>query len=304
MRWQFILSQTLTGLRRNMAMAVAVVLVTFISLTFVGMGALLQFQVSKMRTYLYGQVQVAVFMCPERSNVPNCATGAATEDQLASVQELLASSDLGSYVKEVIHETPQEAYENLQRITDAPWVERVNPEDMQHILRIALHDPEQYEVIADELRGVAGVETVIDQRDVLEPLFDLLNKSTLLAVGLGLVMVVAAILLITTTIRLSAMSRRRETSIMRLVGASNSFIQLPFLLEGAISALIGASLAIAALWAGVRYVVQGWFGGGDNSLVNFIDTSDVWIIAPFLVIAALALAIISSLVTLGRYTKV
>lgn len=304
MRWQFILSQTFGGIRRNMAMAVAVVLVTFISLTFVGMGALLQFQVNKMRTYLYDQVQVAVFMCPDRSNVPNCAAGAVTEDQLASVHELLTSSDLASYVKEVITETPQEAYENLQRITDAPWVERVNPEDMQHIYRIALHDPEQYEVVADELRGVAGVETVIDQRDVLEPLFDLLNKSTMLAIGLGLVMVVAAVLLITTTIRLSAMSRRRETSIMRLVGASNSFIQLPFLLEGAISALVGAGLAIAALWAGVRYVVQGWFGGGDNSLVNFIDTTDVWIISPFLVLAALALAIISSVVTLGRYTKV
>ncbi|HHW84539.1 MAG TPA: ABC transporter permease [Actinomycetales bacterium] len=304
MRWQFILSQTFGGIRRNMAMAVAVVLVTFISLTFVGMGALLQFQVNKMRTYLYDQVQVAVFMCPDRSNVPGCAAGAVTEDQLASVHELLTSSDLASYVKEVITETPQEAYENLQRITDAPWVERVNPEDMQHIYRIALHDPEQYEVVADELRGVAGVETVIDQRDVLEPLFDLLNKSTMLAIGLGLVMVVAAVLLITTTIRLSAMSRRRETSIMRLVGASNSFIQLPFLLEGAISALVGAGLAIAALWAGVRYVVQGWFGGGDNSLVNFIDTTDVWIISPFLVLAALALAIISSVVTLGRYTKV
>lgn len=304
MRWQFILSQTLSGLRRNLAMAVAVILVTFISLTFVGMGALLQFQVNKMRSYLYDQVQVAVFMCPERSTVPNCAAGPVTDEQLNEVELLLTSSDLSSYVKNVIRESPEQAYENLQRITDAPFVDRVKPEDMQWSFRIELNDPEQYQVIADELSGAPGVESVVDQRNVLEPLFDLLNKSTLLAVGLGLVMVVAAVLLITTTIRLSAMSRRRETSIMRLVGASNSFIQLPFVLEGVISALIGAGLAILALWAGVTYVVQGWFGGGENALVSFIDTTDVWIISPFLLLAALLLAVVSSLVTLSRYTQV
>lgn len=304
MRWQFIASQTFNGLRRNMAMAFAVILVTFISLTFVGMGSLLQFQVAKMRTFLYDQVQVAVFMCPDLSTVSNCAAGAVTPEQLEGVNTLLTSDSLASYVQSVTMETPQEAYENLRRISNAPWIDRVNPEDMQYVFRISLHDPEQYEVVADELRGVAGVERVIDQRDVLEPLFDLLNKSTILAIGLGLVMVVAAILLITTTIRLSAMSRQRETSIMRLVGASNTFIQLPFILEGVISALVGAALAVLALWAGVKFVVQGWFGGGQNSLVNFIDTTDVWIITPFLALAALALAMISSLVTLGRYMKV
>lgn len=304
MRWQFVLSQTFSGLRHNLSMAVAVVLVTFISLTFVGMGALLQFQVSKMRTYLYDQVQVAVFMCPDSSNVPNCAGGEVTQDQLDDVVAMLGSPELSPFVSDVIVETPQEAYENLRRISDAPWIDRVSAEDMQYILRVSLHVPEQYEVIADELSGIEGVERVIDQRDVLEPLFDLLNKSTALAVGLGLLMVVAAALLITTTIKLSALSRRRETSIMRLVGASNTFVQLPFVLEGAISALVGAGLAVLALWAGVRYVVQGWFGGGQNSLVNFIDTSDVWVVAPFLAAAAFALAVIASLITLGKYTRV
>lgn len=304
MRWQFIFSQTLSGLRRNAAMATAVALVTFISLTFVGMAALLQFQVGKMRTYLYDRVQVAVFMCPTNSSEPNCATGEVTEEQRTALTDLLNSSDMSTYVQEVIEESPEQAYENLMRITDAPWVERVNPEDMQWVYRIALNDPEQYDVVADEFSGQPGVERVIDQRNILEPLFDLLNKTTLLSLGLGLVMVVAALLLITTTIRLSAMSRRRETSIMRLVGASNAFIQLPFILEGAIAALIGSLLSIGALWAGVTYVIQGWFGGANNSLVNFIDTTDVLYISPFLVLAALVLATISSLLTLKKYTKV
>ena len=303
MRWQFVLQQTFSGLRRNMAMAVAVIIVTFVSLTFVGTSALLQFQVSKMKAIWYSQVEVAVFMCPDRSSASNCAAGPVTDEQLTEVQTVLESTDLARYVETMVLETPQQQYENLQKITDAPWVAHVQPEQMQYAFRISLVDPEQYQIIADEMTGRPGVERVIDQREVLDPLFDILNKSTLLTVGLGLVMVVAAVLLITTTIRLSAISRKRETSIMRLVGASNAFIQLPFMLEGAISALIGAGLAITALWAGVKFVIQGWFAES-NDLVNFIDMSDVITIAPFLILAALLLAVLSSMITLAKYTKV
>lgn len=303
MRWQFVLSQVGSGLRRNLAMAVAVVIVTFVSLSFVGAAALLQMQVTKMKGEWYDKVEVAVFMCPDGSATASCAAGAVTEEQLAEVRDTLESSALGAYVEEVFLETPEEAYENLREIADSPWLESVTADQMQYSYRVKLVDPEQYQVIADELSGVAGVERVVDQRETLEPLFNILNRATMLSVGLGLVMVVAAVLLITTTIRLSAMSRQRETSIMRLVGASNMFIQLPFMLEGALAALTGAALAVAGLWAAVRYLIQGWLAEG-TPMVNFVTTTDVWIVAPFLVLAAILLAGISSLVTLGRYTKV
>ncbi|MGM0385969.1 MAG: permease-like cell division protein FtsX [Actinomycetota bacterium] len=303
MRWQFVLSQVGSGLRRNLAMAVAVIIVTFVSLTFVGAAALLQMQVTKMKGEWYDKVEVAVFMCPDGSASAECAAGAVTEEQLSEVRETLESSALASYVEQVFLETPEQAYENLLEIADSPWLESVTPDQMQHSYRVKLVNPEQYQVIADELSGVSGVERVVDQRETLEPLFNILNRATMLSVGLGLVMVVAAVLLITTTIRLSAMSRQRETSIMRLVGASNMFIQLPFMLEGALAALAGAALAVAGLWAAVRYLVQGWLAEG-TPMVNFVTTTDVWIVAPFLVLAAILLAGISSLVTLGRYTKV
>ena len=89
----------------------------------------------------------------------------------------------------------------------------------------------------------------------------MLNHATLLAGGLAAVMLLAAVLLITTTIRLSALSRRRETGIMRLVGASTFFIQLPFMLEGAIAATVGALLAVGGLWVGVEYLVERLAGG-------------------------------------------
>lgn len=116
-------------------------------------------------------------------------------------------------------------------------------------------------------------------------------------------MILTAVLLITTTIRLSAMSRRRETGIMRLVGASNIFIQLPFMLEGAIAALVGAGLAVGGLYLGVEHLVGGWLAS-DTPWVQFISGGDVLLVAPFLLLAAILVAGLTSMVTLGRYTKV
>src|SRR5699024_5383551 len=130
-----------------------------------------------------------------------------------------------------------------------------------------------------------------------------MDRATLLAVGLAAVMTFTAVLLITTTIRLSAMSRRRETSIMRLVGASNLFIQLPFMLEGALAALLGAGLAVGGLWLAAKYLLEGWLAT-EFQWVQFVGTGDVLLIAPLLALAAILLAGISSLVSLSRYTRV
>lgn len=304
MRLQFVLSQVFSGIRRNAAMAVAVVIVTFISLLFVGAAALLQMQISNMKDAWYDKVEVSVFMCPDRSSNPACAAGAVTPEQLDGVEEILRSDAMAVFVEEVYIESPEEAYENLlEMLPDSAWVSSVTAEQMQYSFRVKLVNPEQFEVIADELSGVAGVDVVRDQRETLEPLFKAMNTATLVAIGIGLIMVVAAVLLITTTIRLSAMSRKRETSIMRLVGASNMFIQLPFMLEGAVAALIGSALAVGGLWAGVHYGVQGALAEG-APMIRFVDTGEVLLLAPFLALAAILLAVISSFLTLGRYTKV
>lgn len=232
MRLRFVLGQLASGLRRNLSMTISVVLVTFISLLFVGAAALLQIQIGNMKDDWYDRVEVSVFMCPADSAVPTCAAGEVSEEQLAEVNELLESEALAQYVDEVFFETKEEAYAAFQeQMPDTVWTQSLTPDQMQVSFRIKLVDPEQYQVVADELSGRPGVEEVVDQRSLLEPLFLALDRATLLAVALATVMTVTAVLLITTTIRLSAMSRRRETSIMRLVGASNLFIQLPFMLE-------------------------------------------------------------------------
>ncbi|ROR73734.1 permease-like cell division protein FtsX [Bogoriella caseilytica] len=304
MRLRFVLSQTFQGISRNFAMSVSVALVTFVSLMFVGAAALLQIQVEKLKDDWYDRVEVSAFMCADESATLNCAGGEATEEQIEEIEELLESEALAPYVDEVFFETKEEAFAAFQQQMEGTvWAQTVSVEQMQVSFRISLVDPEQYQIVADELSGRPGVEDVRDQREQLEPLFLILNRATLLSAGLAGVMILTAVLLITTTIRLSAMSRRRETGIMRLVGASNIFIQLPFMLEGAIAALVGAGLAVGGLYLGVEHLVGGWLAS-DTPWVQFISGGDVLLVAPFLLLAAILVAGLTSMVTLGRYTKV
>ena len=200
--------------------------------------------------------------------------------------------------------TKEQAYASFQeRFGTEEWAQGVTADQLQSSFRVALVNPEQYQVVSDAFTGRQGVEEVRDQRKVVEPLILVLNRASLVAAGLAAVMLLAAVLLITTTIRLSALSRRRETGIMRLVGASNLFIQLPFMLEGALAATVGAALSVAGLWFGVKYLVQEWLAQS-VTFIQYVSTDDVWRIAPVLLVVAIGLAAISSVVTLSRYTRV
>ena len=304
MRAQFILSEIGIGLRRNLSMTISVVLVTFVCLTFLGAAALLQAQIDKMKDDWYDKVEVSVFLCPANSSAPTCAAGEVSDEQRTDILAALDAPEVARYVQEIYPETREQAYEAFQRqFGDQFWASAATAEDMNASLRIKLTDPEQYQVVADVVSGRPGVESVEDQRRLFDNLFLVLDRATWAAGGLAAIMLLAAVLLITTTIRLSALSRKRETGIMRLVGASTLFIQLPFMLEGAIAATLGAAMAIGGLWLGVEYLVTDWLGQS-VTWIPYVSTSDVLAIAPLLVIVAFVLAAISSLVTLSRYTKV
>lgn len=303
MRLQFILSETMHGLRRNISMVVSVVLVTFVSLGFVGVAALMQIQVNQMKDYWFDKVEVSIFLCADGDQAATCAEGKATEAQRDSIEEDLKSDALTSYVEDYYFESKEEAYQHLVEQYGEERYAGVTADEMGESFRVKLRDPSKYQVVAEMFTGRDGIVEVKDQREIFGPLIKVLNGLTWLSIGLAAVMLVAAVLLITTTIRLSAMSRRRETGIMRLVGASNLFIQLPFMLEGVIAALIGAVLAVVGLWAGVHFMVGGWLSN-ELTIMDYVTSTQVWQLAPFLILGGIVLAALSSLVTLRRYTKV
>lgn len=304
MKLRFILSEVGKGLARNRAMAVAVVIVTFVSLLFVGVAGLAQMQVGRMKSEWYDKIEVSIYMCATDDETPSCNSKEATEDEIAAVREKLNSAELKPYVKTVYEESKEEAYANFEKLYgDSPLGQWTTADMLQVSFRVKLVDPEQYSIIKEEFSGAAGVSEVKDQRELVEPLFKVIDKAKMMSLGLAGVMIVAAVLLITTTIRLSAMSREQETSIMRLVGASTLFIQAPFMIEGAIAALVGAGLAVGALFAGVHFLVDGWLAQA-FTWTSFIGAREVWIMTPLLVLAALVLSLVASAFSLGKYTKV
>ena len=157
-------------------------------------------------------------------------------------------------------------------------------------------------VVESAFTGRPGVDIVQDQRTILEKFFRLLNVLRDGALVIGLASVLTAALLISNTLRLAAFNRRRETNVMKLVGASSFSIQLPFILEGVISALFGWGFATALL-VGFKYVVQSKIAPL-LTFTNFFGWGDVWVASAYLLIAGLFVSSLASLITLRKYLKV
>ncbi|WP_334171958.1 permease-like cell division protein FtsX [Sinomonas sp.] len=304
MRLAFILGEITSGLRRNLSMVVSVILVTFVSLTFVGAAGILQLQINQMKGYWYDRVQVAIFLCGPGSSSAGCASGPVTPDQQKAIQALLDSPAVAQYINDYHYESQSEAYQHFkEQFANSPIVDSVTPDQLPSSFRINLKDPQKYQIISETFSSRPGVETVIDQRQLLEKLFSVMNGASVVAIVIAAVMIVCAILLIGTTIRLSAFSRRRETGIMRLVGASKLVIQLPFVLEGVIAAVVGAVLASATVWAVAKFFL------GDVLAKQYPDTAFIspgqaLMLSPLLVGLGVVLAGVSSMLTLRRYLKV
>ena len=148
-----------------------------------------------------------------------------------------------------------------------------------------------------------GVQSVSDQRSLLDRIFLFLGVASYTAIAIAGLMLVAAVLLISTTIRLSAYSRRREIGIMRLVGASNRFIQTPFILEGVIAALIGAVLASVASVSIVKFFVQD-FLVTRVPFTSYITVEQSLIVPPILVLVGVVLSAAAAKVAITRYLHI
>ena len=304
MRFGFMFSEVSQGLRRNIAMVISIILVTFISLTFVGTASLLQLQIGQMKNYWYDKAQVAIYLCTDVSPEATCPRGEASEDVKTEVQERLDSATLTPFIEEYYFEDHDQAYANFQeQFSGNAVAQYVRAEQLNETYWVNLFDPNQSQIITESFTGLAGVEEVRDQRSYLDQIFNILNIASLAAISIASLMLVSSVLLISTTIRLSAFSRRRELGIMRLVGASNFSIQLPFILEGVVAALIGSLLAAGAVLGLVTFFVQG-FLAERLPFTSFVSISDGMLVVPLLIAAGVVLAAVASGLAIRRYLKI
>ena len=301
MQARFLFSEVGSGLRRNVSMAISVVLVTMVSMFLLGLGLLAQRQADTMKGYWYDRIQVSIYLCTDDSRQPNCENTAVTEAQKAAIQSQLKALP---EVKQVFFESEQEAYDRFkQQFRNSPIAGNVQVGDIPQSLRVQLNDPTKYQVVTEQFEGAPGVATVQDQEKVLSKFFTIIRWITIFAVALAALMAACAALLMATTIRQAAFIRRREIGIMRLVGASNWTIRMPFLTEMVIVSGVGVLLAVGLLVALTNYVFEE--GVIQIALSQaFIGVSDVWILAPWMLLGVTAIAVLTSVVTLRRYLRV
>jgi cell division transport system permease protein len=300
MRAQFVLHEVWIGLRRNLTMTMALVVVVAISLSLLGTGLLFVREVNNTRTSWQGRVQLSVYLCTKVSSSPQCTkNGAATSSELASIQQTLQRMP---QVTNVTYVSQATAYQQF-RSEFPSMVNSVTPNEIPDSFEVKLKNTQTDTPIVDQtVSGQPGVDQIVDNSAILDKFYNLLNGARNAVVVIAIILIIAAVLLVANTIRLSAFNRRRETSIMRLVGASNFYVQLPFLVEGVIAGLFGwlvaagLLIAVKSLWLDT---LQQYFPF--NVQLTSTDLVEVIILA---MILGVALTGATSFLTLRRYLRV
>jgi cell division transport system permease protein len=280
-------------------MTFAVVITVAISLSLLGIGLLSNAQVSAMKDYWYDKIEVSVYLCGSLSESPSC-TGVVTADQRTQIQADLEALPV---VRSVYYESQSEAFTRFQeRFKDSAIAQNVTVDQLPESFRVKLKDPTQFQVVVSAFTGRPGVDVVQDQRAILEKFFNLLGVLRNGALLVGLASVLTAALLISNTLRIAAFNRRRETGVMKLVGATSLSIQLPFLMEGIISAILGWGIATGLL-AGLKSVIDSKVAPL-LTFTKFFGWGEVWVASGYLLATGLVVSIFASVLTLRRYLKV
>ena len=296
MRAGFLVNEVVTGLRRNVTMTIAMILTTAISIGLFGGGLLVVRLADQSRDIYLERVESQVFLNNDISAVdPTCDS--------PPCKALRAQIESREDVRSVRFLNKDEAYTDA--ITKFPEYKDVaSPDSFPASFIVKLNDPEQNQAFDAAMQGQPGVLNVLNQKDLIDRLFAVLDGLSRAAFAIAVVQAISAILLIANMVQVAAYTRRTEIGIMRMVGATRWYTQLPFLLEAVLAATIGVVLAIVGL-----IMVRALFL--DNALDQFykanliarIDYADILYIAPAMFVVGVAMAAVTAYVTLRLYVR-
>jgi cell division transport system permease protein len=290
LRVGYFFNETLQGLRRNGLVAFAAISTAFIALFLVGGALLVSREVSLLIDFTTRDVEVSVFLQKGISPTQQAQIG----DLLAHMPE----------VASVHYESQQEAYQRFIKIfqNQEALVQNITPDALPSSFRVKLKDPQQFSVVAQRLVGQPGIDKIVDQRQILKRLFAVIRVFRIGVLAVAVVMLVSAAALIGNTVRLAVFNRRKEIGIMRLVGATNWHIRLPFLIEGVIEGLLGASAAVLGL-----FIMKVAFIDSLRGKVGFlplVGTPDVMFAVQWVIPLGAAVAAVASLFAMRRFLEV
>lgn len=296
MRAGFLVNEVATGLRRNVTMTIAMILTTAISIGLFGGGLLVIRLADQSRNIYLDRVESQVFLTPEVSANDTSCEGDACKALRATIE---ARND----VKSVRFLNRDDAYTDA--ITKFPEYKDVASKDaFPASFIVKLNNPEQHKDFDAAMAGQPGVLNVLNQKELIDRLFAVLDGLSRAAFAIAVVQAISAILLIANMVQVAAYTRRTEIGIMRMVGATRWYTQLPFLLEAVLAATIGVVLAIVGL-----IIVRALFL--DRALDQFyqanliarVDYADILYIAPIMFAVGVTMAAATAYVTLRLYVR-
>ena len=296
MRAGFLVNEVYSGLRRNITMTIAMILTTAISIGLFGGGLLVIQLANQSRNIYLDRVESQVFLNNDVSaNDPTCDGDAC--------KALRAQIEARDDVKSVRFLNRDDAYTDA--VTKFPEYKDVASKDsFPASFIVKLNNPEQHKDFDAAMQGQPGVLNVLNQKELIDRLFAVLDGLSRAAFAIAVVQAISAILLIANMVQVAAYTRRTEIGIMRMVGATRWYTQLPFLLEAVLAATVGVVLAIVGL-----IVVRALFL--DKALDQFyqanliarIDYADILYIAPIMFAVGVVMAAATAYVTLRLYVR-
>ena len=289
-RLDYFFRETVIGLKRNGLVVFAAISTAFIALFLLGMAVLIIRQVDLIVNSTTGRVEVVVYL-----------TDGIGPDQQARLQEILTGSP---EVDQVTYESKQDAYDHAVDLfgEDSDIIKNVSKDAFPASFRVKLVNPEQYKVVQARLVGEPGIEQISAQQEFLDRLFAVTRVFRVGVFILAIVMLIATAILIANTVRMGLFARRKEIGIMKLVGATNWRIRVPFLIEGVIEGLIGAAVAVAALFALKVAFVDPLYG--NITFIPWIRNVDVIAAVPWMLGAGVLVSLIASLLGMRRFLAV
>ncbi|MFJ1762903.1 permease-like cell division protein FtsX [Amycolatopsis sp. NPDC088138] len=296
MRASFVFSEVITGLRRNITMTIAMMLTTAVSLAMLGGGLLAVRTIDKMKSNFLADVEVSVYLTDDISaNDKNC-----TQSLCQSLRSDLQGND---GVESVVFENRDQAFDRFKKIFESQpeLVALTGPESLPASLHVKLKDPDRSESIVQAYSTKPGVRKVDDQKKFLDRVFNAFNGVRNMAFGAALIMAIAALLLIANTIQVSAFTRRTEVGIMRLVGATRWYTQLPFLLEAVVAGVVGAVLGIVMLVLTKASFLDSVFTGDVFPKITMLEL--LFPVAPILLGVSVVISALTGYVTLRLYVR-
>jgi cell division transport system permease protein len=287
------------GLRRNVTMTLAAVMTVAISLTLLGIALIIRFGADQLEHDLLNQIEVSVYLQPQ-CGTPNAGSNCLTPADRTSVQSTLQQLP---QVEHITYISQADGYKRFkEEFRDDPDLVNHTPQDaIPESFAVKLKNPKEFAVVNSAVGRAAGVQSVTNASSSLKRLFAFFHHVTLGALLLTVLLLISTCLLIYNSMRVAAFSRRRETGIMRLVGASDFYIQAPFVLEGTAAGVAGSGLAVGLL------VMVKWYISSTLAtrvLTPFGEWSTLGKALPLVIVIGILLPAIASFLTLQRHLRV